>query len=384
MEKWLILKNLYSFNIKEREKNMKKILISLLIIVVCLVGLCVYAKMQNSTTTKDGIKVAPPRNDGVQIENTNENTNESNSLNSQEKYIKVKETILLNDSKKIILDIDQKISDIKNINTYKYEIKPIDNDVRTNLFVGLFGNRSSMMKYDERNNVWELRNSDSLGDYWLYHLTYSNGGLTMPGETAFAVSYRKPNLNPLDSNQKKNIINIGISKETAIELCDEIIKSIDPDNRYKVDFVHMYGNGNGSNLFYWINYKKIINEMPVTAYNDLYFFVDKNGIERVYGALYNINDEKNISIITVDEAIQNIKNNSISISANKIEMSENTIYVNEISLEYIVSNDNAEIIPIWRFNIGLDSEERNLYRDRILAINAITGELLQERREKTF
>ena len=67
MEKWLILKNLYSFNIKEREKNMKKILISLLIIVVCLVGLCVYAKMQNSTTTKDGIKVAPPRNDGVQI-----------------------------------------------------------------------------------------------------------------------------------------------------------------------------------------------------------------------------------------------------------------------------------------------------------------------------
>ena len=47
-------------------------------------------------------------------------------------------------------------------------------------------------------------------------------------------------------------------------------------------------------------------------------------------------------------------------------------------------NGNYCITPVWRFQIGTNDDERNLYRDKILAINAINGEIIQERREKSF
>ena len=360
---------------------MKKIVIIIFIIIVCIIGFISFnGNKQTKTITEDAIEVATSNKNEIEI---------NNNIMNQEKQIKIEENISLNDNKQIVLDIDEIIKYPENVNTYKYEIKEVDDIVRTNLFSAIFGEKSSMAEYDERNRVWEIRNSSKVADYWLYSLSYTNGGVSIPGENSFVLEYRNVNLNPLESNQKNSLsdINVGISKESAITLCDKIINNLDSENEYKVDWIHVYGTKNGSNPFYWINYKKIIDEMPLTAYNDLYFFVDKNGVQKVYGTLYDIGEGNNTNIITVEDAIKSLKDKSISISTSKIDILKDTIYVKEIALEYLVTldiNGNPSITPVWRFKIGIDDDERNLYRDRILAINAINGEIIQERREKTF
>lgn len=56
----------------------------------------------------------------------------------------------------------------------------------------------------------------------------------------------------------------------------------------------------------------------------------------------------------------------------------NIIPISEISLEYkVMSNENGYVIsPIWRFVVGETDEQRLMYRDIIIAVNALTGELI--------
>ena len=300
---------------------MKKIVIIFFIIIVCLVGFFFLKSNKGTKTiTEDGIEVATSSKNEIKDKS-------NNILSNQEVPIKFNETISLNDNKKLILDIEQEINYSGEANTYKYEIQEPDENFRTNLFTSMFGEKSKLAKYDERNNVWELRNSNKMGDYWLY--IASNGGLLLHSEGSFVLEYRDVNLNPLDNNQIKTLngIDVGISKENAVELCDKLIKNIDSENEYKIDWIHAYDTKNGSKPFYWINYKRIINNIPITAYNDLYFWVDKNGIQRVYGALYGVNVNATEKIISPEEAINNIKDKSISISTSLIDLSQDIIYI---------------------------------------------------------
>ena len=353
---------------------MKKIVIIVFIIIVCLVGFFYFKpNAKTKTTTDNGLEKI--------IVNENEINDKNISV-----PIKFNETILIGDNKKLILDINQDVNYSEEVNTYTYQIKETDDNFRENLFNSMFGERAKLAQYDEKNQVWELKNSNKAADYWLY---IASGGEFFYRD-GFVLEYRLVNLNTLDSNQMKNLndIDIGISKENAVELCDKLIKDIDSENEYKVDWIHAYGRKNGSNPLYWINYKKIINDIPITAYSDLYCWVDKNGIQRVYGALYNANVDSAKKIISPEEAVNIIKDNSILISTSLINASQDTINIKKMSLEYVVIYDYENscdcITPVWRFQIGANDDERNLYRDRILAVNATNGEIIQERRENEF
>lgn len=143
----------------------------------------------------------------------------------------------------------------------------------------------------------------------------------------------------------------------------------------------------------WIIYHRVIDGMPITAYNDLKFLVLDDGVTYLHGALYDIApvelDEK---IISIEDAMKSLENNAPRINDPNNFMGfnylfDNVIPISEITLEYIVVADDSNnymIIPAWRFLLGDDAESRLIARDRIIAVNAITGELIATRRRATF
>ena len=63
------------------------------------------------------------------------------------------------------------------------------------------------------------------------------------------------------------------------------------------------------------------------------------------------------------------------------------IPISEITFEYVaIRNENYEytVVPVWRFVIGDDEESRLIARDRIISVNALTGELIADRRRATY
>lgn len=61
--------------------------------------------------------------------------------------------------------------------------------------------------------------------------------------------------------------------------------------------------------------------------------------------------------------------------------------VSRITLEYIVVNSSGGkplITPVWRFWLGSDGDERNFLRYKILAVDALTGDLIWEERGQTI
>ena len=108
--------------------------------------------------------------------------------------------------------------------------------------------------------------------------------------------------------------------------------------------------------------------------------MDDSGVQKVFGCLYEVgNTILTDPIISVDKAV--IFQMSFQ------EFDNNTLTVNEITLEYIVVNADdgkAYIRPAWRFVVGENEEQQNRYRDRIIAIDAVTGDLIQGRRGNSF
>ena len=87
----------------------------------------------------------------------------------------------------------------------------------------------------------------------------------------------------------------------------------------------------------------------------------------------------------MDKAVEFLKDSIFQISFQ--EFDNGTLTVNEITLEYIVVNADdgkAYIRPAWRFVVGENKEQQNGYRDRIIAIDAVTGDLIQGRRGNNF
>ena len=113
--------------------------------------------------------------------------------------------------------------------------------------------------------------------------------------------------------------------------------------------------------------------------------VDGKGIEHISGAIFDIGMELGISsLLSVDEAMEILSYNAPLIS---FDETIDQITISKISMEYVVLKDEEGapvITPVWRFQIGSNDEERNLKRERIIAINAMSGDFIQERRRHTF
>lgn len=367
-------------------KKLKVYFLALLLLSVLLTS-CV--KTPNSTNT-DGVVVADP-NSKIDSQEPKEETDSKYTLNEQNTNIiissaskKLNEVFELSNGKKIVIDAVVDVEGITNVGSYSYVLKPIADELRNTLFSAFFGDRASSAKYDELNNKWTIANSKAVGDYYLYETFNPKAGPTISGEESFSLEYRNVNLYPFADNLLPSVNDSTVKTplKDVISMCDQIMNEITDVSTYKVDYIFAYGT-NGRRPYYKVVYKRMLDNTILTGFNDIYFLVDNNGIQKISGSFFNIVElQMEKQILSVDEAMSRLKNNSIQIS-----FDEDLITIGKVTFEYVVVNTiegEAKPTPVWRFLIGSSDEEMSLNRDKIIAIDAITGDIICDERGNTF
>ena len=184
-----------------------------------------------------------------------------------------------------------------------------------------------------------------------------------------------------------------ISLEDAFSMCETLVQSL-TDLPYIPDNIRPFKQHQETkDGMLWIIYHRVADGMPITAYNDLKFYVLDSGVTYIHGALYDLKpvaiDSK---IISLDDAIAHLQENSSHVNDRNNFMDFERLYdgvipISEITFEYVaIRNENYEykVVPVWRFVIGDDEESRLIARDRVISVNALTGELIADRRRATF
>lgn len=363
-------------------KQIKMILMVWAGVLVCLLMLtgCQPAPSQSPVSSMSQSK---PGN----LENSDKETAQSSSLelvHSVDGSV-IKETLAAAENKKIILNATVSTKKVENLQQYQYNLVSVTDQLRKALFSAYFGDRTSKAVYDEKNKVWELRNSEAVGDEYLYQVTIPRMGETIPGEEIFTLAYSEVNLYPFDDNLLRSVSECGasISFEDAISLCDKITEAIVPKNAYTADVVLPYGN-QGRRPYYKIIYRRTVDGIPVTGYNDLYFLVDSSGIQTISGATYGLTPKPLSSkILSLDDALAVLRDN-----VNVVNFyGKNTLNIGAITMEYMVTlTETQEVVvtPVWRFQIGSDKDSLGINRRYVLAVDAVTGNLIQGERGMNF
>lgn len=380
------------------EINMHRKYMIIIVIISCFLVSCA---QKPNVGERNGVRAATSEHEDteeVQQQNTNEiitNIPESISANSVTQRnldifanyegTKIERVIDVLNKESLFIDAVIDVDGINRVSQYEYLTKDITEEVRANLFQSVFLDAADEAEYDELNDVWTLDIDPDIRNYFLYQVSYSNGGTTVSGEQIIILENRYYDLYPFEDNRLSAVSDskVGVSIDAAIGICKRTVNAITNADNYVADCVQGYGN-NGRRPYYKIVFRYTLDGMPVLGYNDLTFLFDNNGIEMVKGSLFSVKEiglTKNI--LSPDEAVERLQEQADFL----IFEDESQIMVSKVTLEYIVINSpegKMLITPVWRFWLGNDEDERNFLCHKILAIDALTGELIWDERGHTM
>ncbi len=372
-----------------------------MIIIVIISCFLVSCAQKPNVGERNGVRAATSEHEDteeVQQQNTNEiitNIPESISANSVTQRnldifanyegTKIERVIDVLNKESLFIDAVIDVDGINRVSQYEYLTKDITEEVRANLFQSVFLDAADEAEYDELNDVWTLDIDPDIRNYFLYQVSYSNGGTTVSGEQIIILENRYYDLYPFEDNRLSTVSDskVDVSIDAAIGICKRTVNAITNADNYVADCVQGYGN-NGRRPYYKIVFRYTLDGMPVLGYNDLTFLFDNNGIEMVKGSLFSVKEiglTKNI--LSPDEAVERLQEQADFL----IFEDESQIMVSKVTLEYIVINSpegKMLITPVWRFWLGNDEDERNFLCHKILAIDALTGELIWDERGHTM
>ena len=372
-----------------------------MIIIVIISCFLVSCAQKPNVGERNGVRAATSEHEDteeVQQQNTNEiitNIPESISANSVTQRnldifanyegTKIERVIDVLNKESLFIDAVIDVDGINRVSQYEYLTKDITEEVRANLFQSVFLDAADEAEYDELNDVWTLDIDPDIRNYFLYQVSYSNGGTTVSGEQIIILENRYYDLYPFEDNRLSAVSDskVDVSIDAAIGICKRTVNAITNADNYVADCVQGYGN-NGRRPYYKIVFRYTLDGMPVSGYNDLTFLFDNNGIEMVKGSLFSVKEiglTKNI--LSPDEAVERLQEQADFL----IFEDESQIMVSKVTLEYILINSpegKMLITPVWRFWLGNDEDERNFLCHKILAIDALTGELIWDERGHTM
>lgn len=298
---------------------------------------------------------------------------------------RIEQTIPAADGTSLLISADVNVEGITRVSQYEYVLEDITEERRAALFESVFPETADQAEYDEMNDVWTLDIDSAIRNYFLYQISYSNGGATIPGEQIIVFENRYYDLYPFEDNRLGSVSDsrINTSLDGAEDICRRVVEAITDTGDYAVDFIHAYGN-NGRRPYLKLVYKRMLDGMPVTAYNDLALLFDNEGIEKVSGSLFSVKDTGlEGTILSPDEAVWKLQEQAAFLNFE----GAGRVSASEITLEYVVvisADGKILVTPVWRFLLGEDGDERNFQRQKILGVDAVTGELIWEERGNTL
>lgn len=298
----------------------------------------------------------------------------------------IAQTLVVDENHTLQIDAFVNTSNVQRISNYAYIPAAITDEQRTALFEAYFGDRADeVYHYTYGNaNSWILKNENE--DYKFgYGREY--GLIDAP---LFTLRNANIQTSAFPKNMHPQFSDANISLDEAYAKCNFILPSLVENKLYEPDWVRPFPlpEATDDKGFFWITYRRIIDGMPITADVDLRFFVSENEVIRVVGVLYETEELPfNQKIISAEDAFEILKVNAELINVHNLDgitrhYFSNTIPISEISLEYkVMRNGNGYVIsPIWRFVVGETDEQRQMYRDVLIAVNALTGEIIIETR----
>lgn len=300
-------------------------------------------------------------------------------------------SIAIDDTYTLKIDAVVNVSNVERVGMYEYIRHPITDSERDSLLAAYFGDRIDQVYHHTvgNSNGWVLRN-DKEFIHFGYSLSYH--GIT---EDTFFIRDQYVRIEEGDRKMLDSIDAAGmkISLEDAFFMCDTLVQSL-TDSPYTADNIRPFKQHQETeDGMLWIVYHRVADGMPITAYNDLKFYVLDSGVTHLHGALYDlepvVTDSK---IIFLDDAIAYLQKNASHVNDGSNFMDFDRLYddiipISEITFEYVVvKHEKYEyaVVPVWRFVIGDDEESRLIARDRIISVNALTGELIADRRRATL
>lgn len=300
--------------------------------------------------------------------------------------VKIEQTITAMGGTTLLIDADVNVDGITRVSQYEYVLKNITEEIRCALFQAVFSiEAADRAEYDERNNVWTLDIDPGIRNYFLYMISHTNGGATVHEEQIIVLENRYYDLYPFEDNRLSSASDsrVNLTLDEAASMCGQVVDSITDSGDYAVSHIQAYGK-NGRRPYLRVVFKRMLDGMPVTTYNDLRFLVDNNGIEKVTGSLFSARETGlEGTILSPKEAVKKLREQAAFLNFE----GESRVEVSEVALEYLVvtSPDGKVLItPVWRFLLGGDEDERDFLRQKILAIDAVTGELIWEERGETL
>lgn len=287
-------------------------------------------------------------------------------------------------SQNYVLSIEALVntSEVERVALYQYNPVSITDAERTSLFKAYFQEKADdVYHYTEGNaDAWVLMTDN---EQYLFGFGRGNGPIDEP-----LFTLRNATIGILPFNMLNSISDAGVTLSEAFQKCSPLICALVPDSTYEPDCIRPFLLSEESpDGYLWITYRKVVDGIPITANYDLRFYVTNAEVICLIGTLYQL-DELTLDqpIISLDAALSSLSKYALLIDPDTLSIRDlysDTIPVTEISFEYIVLRGydfTYTVTPVWRFLIGSDEDQRLMHRDKIIAVNALTGELILERR----
>ena len=300
------------------------------------------------------------------------------------------------DGRKITIDAQVYSDGIDQVSCYRYVPEPFTEEMRNALLKEMHPaetwNVVEATVYNSEKDAWEFMTPT--GKSWSYQITHSD----IPGEDILCHRETTADISP-DIKQVFPILIVGegdiideYTLSTLSKVADTIpaeiiqfglynIGAIDYNDSYSCDLIHVCETMDGQFCIRAV-FRKTIDGIPVTAWHNFGTITGKGSPFpiKIWGSLFS---EAEIGIdqpvLSAGEAVAAIQQ-----QINQIPIQEEPLTITKISLEYLsVSSPDKEllIVPVWRFWAGEDEKARSLRSEEIIAVNALNGELIWEKRE---
>lgn len=297
----------------------------------------------------------------------------------------VSQTILIPDGRPINIEAVVDTANAERVSTYKYLPKWISDELRVAVFEAYFQERAKEVyryTYGNATYHWDLKNDS---EWYTYGYSRQLSPVDQPNlflrncYTSYDASDMLPSLSDVE-----------FSLASAVKECAPVVEVLAEGSTYEPYIIRPYSlleDDLPSGSYYYIVFRRIVDGMPIVAGLDLQFRVSEEEAFQIIWTMYDIEETPiTQTIIGVNDALRLLEENAGELDHNILyswEQPDGDIAVSKIALEYFVmqgTEGNGIIIPIWRFYIGSDAEQINRFRDRVIAVNALTGEVIMRRR----
>lgn len=305
----------------------------------------------------------------------------------------ITQTIESSGGRNISVDAEVIVDGVSRVSRYRYVPQPFTEELRKLLLKKMHPAETwdvnAATVYDAEKDAWEF--VTPRGENWVYQVSDSgllgeqilnhervDTGLDYAEETQVSPV---PVQGSMDDALLMELIEVTGSIPREIDQIGQaIIGSVAETRIYSCSYIHICGK-DGAHSYAKAVYKQMIDGMPVTAWHNFSTVTVAGSVfpVKVWGSFFTA-DEIGLDrpILSAEEAVAAMQE-----QIDSVPIQGNQISITKISLEYlaVISPDGElEIVPIWRFWPGSDEMERSMMSERILAVNAVSGELIWEER----